>query len=371
MKFEMYVNHGKKLLRCGYTTGSAAAMGAKACATALLKGEIAHEIRITVPKGVCVTADADVRLENDFAVCKVIKDGGDDVDATHGATIITKVELCVGGIYIDGGQGVGRVTKPGLNRSVGAAAINSVPRAMIEKELREVASETGYSGGFTVTVSVENGEEIAKKTFNPNLGIVGGISILGTSGIVEPMSLDAIKQSIEVELNMHEKAGEKNIIITPGNYGEDFLKDRGFSKNFPVVKCSNFIGDTLDMAMHRGFEIVLVVGHIGKIIKLAAGIMNTHSKFADGRAEIFTSHAAVAGCSNEVANEIFRSATTDGSIEILKREGLYEQVMRSILAKIHSNLKDRTTMKVGAVTFSNVHGYIGATSAGHEIIGMR
>ncbi len=232
---------------------------------------------------------------------------------------------------------------------------------MITKELISVAKETGYGGGFRVTVSVQNGEEIAKKTFNPNLGIVGGISILGTSGIVEPMSIEAIKSSIEVELNVVVAAGKQSIVITPGNYGEKYLKDHDFSKNYPVVKCSNFIGDTLDMAAEKGIKSVLIVGHIGKIVKLAAGIMNTHSKFGDGRAEIFASHAAKCGCLMQTARELFECATADSSIDVLKREGLYESVVESILNKIQFHISKRTSITVGAVMFSNVHGFIGAT----------
>ncbi len=371
MKFEQYVNRGNERLRCGYTTGTAASMGAKACALALLKGEVASSVSITVPKGSLVTADVDLSLQKGKAVCRVLKDGGDDIDVTDGAAIITSVELLENGIHIEGGNGVGRVTKPGLDQAVGQAAINSVPRKMIEAELTQVAKDAGYMGGFSVTISVENGQILAKKTFNPNLGIVGGISILGTSGIVEPMSLEALKQSIETELNMWVACGNKMLLITPGNYGEDFLKEQVKLAGVPLVKCSNFIGDTLDMAQAKGVESVLLVGHIGKVVKLAAGIMNTHSKCADGRAEILAAHAALAGASRACVEEIMNDATVDSSLTVLKREGLYDEVVASLLCKIQSHLTRRSTMRVGAMTFSNVYGHIGTTQVGQELIEER
>ncbi len=373
MKFELYVEQDEKKLRCGYTTGSACAMGAHACALALLKNEIASEVSITVPKGVCVTADVEVFVEKDYAVCRVVKDGGDDIDATHGAVISTKVWLLPEDkkVVIEGKEGVGRVTKPGLDRPVGEAAINSIPRNMIKKELASVAESANYSGGFYVEISVLNGEEIAKKTFNEGLGIVGGISILGTSGIVMPMSVDAIKKTISTELNMHSASGEKHIIITPGNYGEHFLNGNGMDKTLPVVKCSNFIGDTLKMAQSKCFSSVLLVGHIGKISKIAAGVLNTHSKYADARAEVFVAHAAMAGCSASVAKELYNSMTADGCIEILKREGIFETAIESLICSVQKNIDKITGIKVGVYTFSNVYGEIAISDVGREIIKER
>ncbi len=371
MSFEQYVTQNGARLRCGYTTGSAAAMGAKAGATALLLGEIADSVSITVPKGSRIMAEVELCLQAENAVCRVLKDGGDDIDVTHGAAIITTVSLIQEGICIEGGSGVGRVTKPGLDQAVGQAAINSVPRRMIEKELLEVAQKAGYKGGFSVVVSVENGETLAEKTFNPSLGIVGGISILGTSGIVEPMSVEALKQSIDVELNMWTALGEKMLIFTPGNYGEDYLKTQKSLSPLPVVKCSNFIGDSLDMAAEKGVESVLLVGHIGKVVKLAAGIMNTHSRFADGRAEILAAHAALAGASPACVKKIMESVAVDSSLEILKQEGMYEPVVKTLLEKIQFHLSRRSAMRVGAVAFSNVHGLIGTTEIGQILIEER
>ncbi len=369
MRWEHYRFVGEKKLRCGFTTGTCAAMGAKACALALLKGEKADSVRVTVPKGLQVLAEVDVVLGQEKAMCRVVKDGGDDVDVTHGAVVVTELWLSPGGVCIEGGHGVGRVTKPGLDQAVGQAAINSVPRRMIEAELLAVARQTGYEGGFSVVVSVENGEELAKKTFNPNLGIVGGVSVLGTSGIVEPMSVKALKQSIEAELNVQVAAGAKTILLTPGNYGEDYIQKHEVLCGMPAVKCSNFIGDTLDMAARKDIENVLLVGHFGKLVKLAGGIMNTHSKMADARLEIITAHAAMAGISNATAKELMQCVSVDSALDILKRENIYKPVVASLLCKIQRHLKAHSSLRVGAITFSHVHGHIGTTETAYEILG--
>lgn len=184
-------------------------------------------------------------------------------------------------INIDGGDGVGRVTKPGLDQPVGNAAINHVPREMIEKEVREVCELLDFKGTLDITISVPKGNELAERTFNPRLGIVGGISILGTSGIVEPMSSQALIDTIRVELRQRYSLGYDYVAVAPGNYGLDFMKESYGYDLDRSVKCSNFIGETIDMAADMGFKRMLLTGHIGKLIKVAGGIMNTHSREAD------------------------------------------------------------------------------------------
>ena len=365
-RFEHYITAGGKRLRCGYTTGTCAALAAAAAARKLLLGRWPETVALMTPKGIRVEVLPEEKSEGPgWAACAVKKDGGDDIDKTHGVFIFSKVALNdAGKLIIEGGEGVGRVTKPGLDQPAGEAAINRVPREMIGKAVSEIAELAGYDGGLTVTVSVPGGEAIARQTFNPQLGIEGGISILGTSGIVEPMSEAALIETVKLELRQARETGNKRVILVPGNYGADFLKDQGLDQpGIPVVKCSNFIGEAIDEAGLLGFTDVLLAGHIGKLVKLAGGIMNTHSRTADCRTELFTAHAALCGADAETCRRLMEAATTDACIDILKENGIYTEVMESLIAAIRRQLVRRAASgcRVGAVVFSNVHGVLGVT----------
>ena len=256
MPFEHYIQSGGKRLRCGYTTGTCAALAAAGAARLLLGGRAPESVTLTTPGGLPVTAAPRYcRMAGETACCAVEKDGGDDIDATHGALIEARVERAAQpGVVIDGGPGVGRVTKPGLDQPVGAAAINRVPRRMIEQAVRAVCDALNWDGGLRVTICVPEGAALAKKTFNPQLGIEGGISILGTSGIVEPMSMQALIDTVALSLRQARAQGAARVLLTPGNYGVDFLREQGLdAAGAPVVKCSNFIGDALDEAAALGF----------------------------------------------------------------------------------------------------------------------
>ncbi len=372
MSFEHYVYKNQKKLRCGYTTGTCAALAAKGAALLLFGGERAERISIVTPKGISVeTKVLDLTQGEDFACCAVCKDSGDDPDVTNGMLVYAHVEKTSGStIEIDGGAGVGRVTQKGLDQPVGAAAINRIPRQMITKEVAAVCREFSYQEGVKVVISIPGGEEIAGQTFNPRLGIQGGISILGTSGIVEPMSRQAITESTRLELSRLKAGGISHAVITPGNYGEDFLK-RQFKKLSPVtIKCSNFIGETLDSAVVMGFERLLFVGHIGKMIKVAGGIMDTHSQVADGRMEIMAAHAALNGADTTAVAKIMDCATTDEGIEILRNQGLLEKTMASLMDKIDFHLKRRAGkgIWIEAMVFSNQYGLLGKTTAADRLI---
>ena len=377
--FEHYVRSGQKLLRCGYTTGTCAALGAAGAARLLLTGHVPETVALRTPKGIVVeVAPLFCRRTDTGAECAIEKDGGDDVDVTTGLPVIATVELLPGctDIRIDGGRGVGRVTKPGLDQPVGAAAINHVPRQMIAEALRREAEAACYTGGFAVTISIQNGEEVARRTFNPHIGVEGGLSVLGTSGIVEPMSQQAILDTIQLEMNQaalraKNAPGPRRLVLAPGNYGLDYLASAlPQFERFPVVKTSNFIGDTLDMAATAGFEQVLLVGHVGKLCKLAAGVMNTHSHTADGRAEVFCAHAALCGASREVCAALMDAATTDACLDILDGAQLRAPVLESILAAIQMHLDRRAggAFRVGAVLFSNQHGPLGETKTAKELM---
>ena len=374
--FEHYVRSGQKLLRCGYTTGTCAALGAAGAARLLLTGHAPETVALRTPKGIVVeVAPIFCRLNDTGAECAIRKDGGDDVDVTTGLPVVASVTLepAVPGVHISGGEGVGRVTKPGLDQPVGEAAINHVPRQMIAEALQREAETAGYAGGFAVTISVEGGAETAKRTFNPHIGVEGGLSVLGTSGIVEPMSQQAILDTIQLEMNQAalRPGTPKRLVLAPGNYGLDYLAAAlPQFERFPVVKTSNFIGDTLDMAAAAKFDEVLLVGHVGKLAKLAAGVMNTHSHTADGRAEVFCSHAAVCGASREVCAALMDAATTDACLDILDAAGLRAPVLESILAAVQLHLDRRAggAFRVGAVLFSNQHGPLGETAIAKELM---
>ena len=292
---EFVVKEGKRL-RLGYTTGSCAAAAAKAAAWMLLTGREKTAVTLHTPKGMDLSLSVqDIRREVGAVSCAIVKDGGDDPDITAGALIYARVSrIPERDVEIDGGFGVGRVTKPGLDQKPGQAAINSVPRKMIRENLLEVAAALDYTGGFRVEISVPLGEELAKKTFNPRLGIVGGISILGTTGIVEPMSEQALLDTIRVELRQ-KRTQSDFVLLTPGNYGSDFIRDSLGIDPRNAVQVSNFIGDALDMCKELDFRGAVLIGHIGKLVKIAGGMMNTHSKYGDCRLEILAAHAAAAG----------------------------------------------------------------------------
>ena len=377
--FEHYVRSGQKLLRCGYTTGTCAALGAAGAARLLLTGREPETVALRTPKGIVVeVAPLWCRSTDTGAACAIRKDGGDDVDVTTGLPVIASVVLEPGapGVRIFGGEGVGRVTKPGLDQPVGEAAINHVPRQMIAEALEREAENAAYTGGFAVTISIEGGAETAKRTFNPHIGVEGGLSILGTSGIVEPMSQQAILDTIQLEMNQaalraKNAPGPRRLVLAPGNYGLDYLASAlPQFERFPVVKTSNFIGDTLDMAATAGFEQVLLVGHVGKLCKLAAGVMNTHSHTADGRAEVFCAHAALCGAAHEVCAALMDAATTDACLDILDGAQLRAPVLESILAAIQMHLDRRAggAFRVGAVLFSNQHGPLGETAIAKELM---
>ena len=345
--------HNSKLLRYGYTTGSCAAAAAKAAAQMLRTGQPVSQVRIVTPSGVPLTLDVlDPVLGEDSASCAIRKDGGDDPDATSGLLIYATVRPIPQGIRVDGGPGVGRVTKPGLDQPVGAAAINHVPRQMIEAAVAEALQ--GASGGMEVIISVPGGEEVGKRTFNPHLGIVGGISILGTSGIVEPMSEQALVDTTRVELNMCRAGGATDLLLTVGNYGDDFASCKLRLSLAGRSQCSNFIGQTLSDAISLGFRRVLLIGHIGKLVKLGAGIMNTHSAQGDARMEILVSCALARGASLEALRAVAACITTEAALEELRRFGLLEETMKELGERIGQQLDRRfgRFLELGVLVFS-------------------
>ena len=361
---ELYTYVNNKRLRRGHTTGTCAAAASKAAAEAVLSGRPVDRVTIATPKGITLELPVeDLSFDSTHARCAVRKDGGDDIDATHGTLVYSDVTLTESGIDIDGGKGVGRITRRGLDQPPGNAAINRVPRAMIREALEDVASSFSYGGGFSAVISVPEGEEIAGKTFNPRLGIVGGISILGTSGIVEPMSETALIDTVKTEMNLRAAEGNRVLLVVPGNYGKDFSDNiPGIDADF-AVKCSNFVGEMLDHACELGVDVVLV-SNLGKMVKLAAGIMNTHSRNADARMEVLAANSAVAGASMETVLRIMGCISTDDALEVLDAEGLIPRVCEVMMPKIEYHMNHRTggAIRTSAVMFSSVYGLLGKTS---------
>ena len=362
---------GKKL-RFGYTTGTCAAAAAKAATLYLLTGRAPKTVQIHTPKGIDLKLPVEeAAREGSASRCAVRKFSGDDPDVTDGALIYAAISISKApGIHIDGGQGVGRATKPGLKVPVGAAAINPGPRAMIEQAVREALDQIEEVRGVDVVISVPEGEALAQKTFNPRLGIVGGISILGTSGIVEPMSEEALVDSIRLEIRQRKALGDGRLILAPGNYGTDFLRDTFGIGEERIVKVSNYIGKALDAAVEVGFTEVLLAGHIGKLVKLSGGIMNTHSREGDGRAELMAACALRAGADSDTARAILECVTTDEMLRIIREKGLLDRAMEVMAQRIDLYVTARVKglLTVGVLVFSDGYGPLCATGPAKDWI---
>lgn len=369
-----------KKLRRGYTTGTCAQAATKAAMMMLLGNVDVDRVTVSLPgKEVLTLKISGIQKENshegnqeiESVSCAVKKDSGDDPDITNGILVYSKVTKTESAVILDGGIGVGRVTKPGLDQPVGNAAINKVPRQMILGEVKEVCELYGYHGGIRVEISIPQGVELAKKTFNPRLGIEGGISVLGTSGIVEPMSEQALLDTIELEMKVKRAAGKNYLIMAPGNYGLDFLREAYGIQDKDVVKCSNYIGQSIDMAAECRFKGMVLAGHIGKLIKVSGGIMNTHSRWADCRMDLLASAMLRAGLSGERARLILDCVTTDDALALLseeERKATIVQIMKSIEKYLEYRMAEQ--MPVGAILYSNVYGILGKTSRVDELMGL-
>ena len=368
---EQYIEKDGKRLRLGYTTGSCAAAAAKAAAWMLLTGSRKEKITLDTPKGIRLELDVkEISLGTDSVSCAIEKDSGDDPDVTKGTLIFAAVSKTdTSGVAIDGGFGIGRVTKRGLDQPVGNAAINSIPRQMIRENVEEVMALTDYHGGISVIISAPEGELLAKKTFNPRLGIVGGISILGTTGIVEPMSEKALVDTIRVELNQRRANGAEFVLLTPGNYGSDFIHNELGLDMKIAVQVSNFIGDALDICKELGFKGALLIGHVGKLVKIAGGMMNTHSKYGDCRMEILAAHAGAAGVLAETVAEILDCVACDDVLRILRETEFYEKTLSRVTDRVASHLQHRgDEMVTGTLLFSKEYGILGKSSNADELL---
>ncbi len=361
-------------MRYGFTTGSCAAAAAKAAAFMLLTGREKTEISINTPKGMRYQAKLkDICRGEREVSCAVEKDGGDDPDITTGLLIYAKASYLneedtgAGKIMIEGGQGIGRVTRPGLDQPVGNAAINHVPREMIQKEALEACAAAGYDGSLKIEIYAPRGEEIGRRTYNPRLGIVGGISILGTSGVVEPMSSQALLDTIRLELRQRRTYGYHYVAVSPGNYGQDFMKEAYGYDLERSIKCSNFIGETIDMAAELGYRKMLLTGHIGKLIKVAGGIMNTHSREADARMELLAAFSIKEGVDVSLVSAILDCVSTEEAVPILEKSGKLGPVMERVVTRICDYMEYRAKgrMEMDCILYASGYGEL-AKSRGAE-----
>ncbi len=535
-----FVFKNQKKLRCGLTTGTCAAACAQAAMLRLLTGQVRSEVTVRLPesrKRVQVdvaaaklhaeiadnranrgtqqnsdgrsplqrvgSAESDSRSFDQRVTLAVYptadggfatrKDAGDDPDVTNGTEIRAYIQVCDvvvvpegafasadGRLYLTGGVGVGRVTKPGLEQAVGQSAINRVPRQMIfdavqqvldafeddekrrtegctpslemENKLKHVdgkpdaeyirskwlnegneKSERSEKPCYLITISVPAGAELAQRTFNPMLGIEGGISILGTTGIVEPMSEAAIVATIETSIRQvlamedaavsktetlrkeevsadqktetseertaaDEAVGQlqspaahgeqkeltgsgrkddgdigrsaRRILAVPGNYGQRYVEQQLGLRGVPVVEVSNYIGEAIDLAVSYGATDFLLVGNVGKLVKLAAGIMNTHSRVADGRWEIFAAHLALCGGTRAQVAAMRKATTTEEMLTRLEEMGLRVPVMASIMGEIEAHMAHRIRgqMNFGVIVYSERFGRVGETAGAARLL---
>ncbi len=383
---EQYVIKNQKKLRMGITTGTCAAAAAKAAAALLLLEIKQESIPVHTPGGIDVLVPVFLKAQGeDRTEYMVIKDSGDDPDVTNHAEIFAAIQVLSGqqklpeqvfldeefpGLYLAGGEGIGTVTKAGLEQKIGQAAINRVPRAMIFQAVKEICDLAEYEGRLLITIRIPKGKELAARTFNPRLGIVDGISVLGTTGILEPMSEKAIVDTIETQIRQLSAQGVRNLLVTPGNYGRGYVSDYLHMQLNSSVKCSNYIGETLDMAVAYHMETLLLVGNIGKLVKLAAGIMNTHSKVADGRCEILAVHTILCGGSSKMAEKIMECINTEEILTLLGEWNLREAVIQSVCRKIKEHVTGRTgeNLKAGVMLFSERYGFLGQTKGTGEVL---
>lgn len=382
----------EKQLRSGFTTGTCGAAAAKAAAVCLLSGERMTQTEILTPKGVRAVLHTEEVEEEGAVWFRVKKDAGDDPDVTHGAYVYASVTRVAGRpeaawyqseqfphLYLTGGRGIGMVTRPGLACPVGKHAINPVPRQMMYEAVEEVCEAFDCRAPLLIRIQIPDGVLLAEKTFNPKLGITGGISVLGTSGIVEPMSEQALVETIRLEIHMKAVANGRRLILTPGNYGEACLREQLFLSLEKAVKCSNFIGEAVRCLEQEAIEEVLLVGHIGKLVKVAGGAENTHSRYGDGRMEILTDcmdavmegrKQAVGDDYQEYREQVLCANTTEEAVAYLNAMNLTEAVMTEVTNRIRHHMRIWSHGKVGVevVTFSTVYGILGKSQGADAMI---
>jgi len=340
----------------GYTTGACSAAGAYSALYFLKNNEKLDFVEILNLKGESLIIPIkNIEKHGNIAIATVKKFSGEDIDITNGMDIKIEVKLenfdesdnnC-NAVEITGGEGVGIVTKLGLQVNPGEYAINPKPREMIEKNLISLLNDFEK---LNVKISVPNGDEISKKTLNPKLGIIGGISILGTTGIVRPMSNDAYKESLTPQIDVALANNFKNLIFVPGNIGTKYAKMVLNAEEDQIIEVSNFWDYMLDKALEKGVTDITVFGHAGKLVKLAGGIFDTHSKVADARNEILCSYTSMVSKDDELLKKILYSNTTEEIIEYLTEKNILSEVFELVSKRI----VERLSLRWNRINFSCV-----------------
>ncbi|MFZ7102590.1 MAG: cobalt-precorrin-5B (C(1))-methyltransferase CbiD [Peptococcaceae bacterium] len=340
-------------LREGYTTGSCAAAAVKGAVMMLLRQQLVETAEITLPGGrrVSFPVNNGSYSENQ-ASCYVSKDAGDDPDITNGIELWAKVTKHSNHhIIITGGKGIGAVTKPGLPVAVGEPAINPIPRQMILREVEEVLENREI--GLMIEVSIPNGEELAQKTLNSHLGIKGGLSILGTTGIVKPMSEEAYKKSLIPQLHVTYSLGYRIVVLTPGNIGHKSAVKYGVPEEI-ICQTSNFVGYILEEAEKTGFTEIILWGHPGKLLKIAGGNFQTHNRISDGRMETLAAYLAVLEAPVELIKLVLAANTTEQAMEHVRKyqyQHVWEIIARKVSERTARYLFNK--VKVGTVLLAN------------------
>lgn len=349
-----------RTLREGHTTGATAA-GAMKAAILAIRGEFPKQVSVLSPqrKEIVIPVES-ASAEGTVGTATCIKDAGDDLDCTNGTPIVVTVELTdTKGMELKAGKGVGIVTRPGLQVKIGKPAINPGPQIMLRYVFEELI---GKDKGCIVTISIPEGEELAKQTLNPAIGIKSGISVLGTTGIVKPMSEDAYKRSLAPQVPVVWADGYRTAVLCPGRIGENAAKIMGIPEG-AIIETSNFIGFMMEQCIARGFEKMILVGHMGKLVKVASGSFHTYNRNSDGRMETMAAYAAANGASKEVVREILDCNTTDGAAIIIHREHLdmiYSQMAER--AQVRSERYIFGKSRVGVI-FAGMDGTIQAVSS--------
>ncbi len=333
-----------RFLKYGITTGACAAAAAKAAVLALTATCVD---RVVIPTPIGIRFEIPVKAckkTGDSAVASVIKNSGDDIDVTNGIEIIATVKLTDDGqISITSGEGVGKVTKPGLQVPVGDPAINPMPRKMITDAVKEALPE---GKGAQVIVLVPEGAKVAEKTQNAKLGVVGGISILGSTGVVKPLSQEACRRSLVPQIEVALAGGYERVFFVPGNIGERIAKQLFKIPDTQIVQTGDYVGFMLEKAAEKGVKEIVFLGHSGKLVKLAAGIFNTHYRMGDARNEVIAAYAASAGADTNTVRNILQSNTTEEATELLNKINLVKATYDEIAKRIHARISDRIQNKI-------------------------
>jgi len=335
-----------RFLKYGITTGATAAAAAKAAVIAALTAPV---VCVVIPTPIGLRFEVAVKscqkVSEGVAEAVVVKDAGQDIDATDKMEIVASVRIIDDDerIVVTSGVGVGVVTKPGLQVPVGEGAINPVPKMMIIEAVREVLPQ---GKGVEIIISAPDGANIAKKTTNAKLGVKGGVSILGTTGVVKPLSLEACRRSLVPQIDVALAHGFKRLVFVPGNIGEKISKDFFHIPEEAIIQTGDFVGYMIDKAVEKGVEEIIFIGHSGKLVKLAANIFNTHHKVGDARNEVIASYAGAVGVSSHVINQLLVANTSDEASKILLNTGFLEETYDRIAMRVNQRISDRVDNKL-------------------------